>query len=338
MTPDSRVPAAGPAAGQAFSTQSRLLLEAAVIINSSLDSSSLEATILAEAARLAGVHKAVLLMSRGDVLVAQEALGLSERSRRSLVVPLEGSVFGRALLSGETVAVEDVGSAAPGAARALCADEGGSLLVAPLQSHRAAYGALVLLSSEARTFGEDELAIVRTFAIHAAIALDNRRLMREKERLAVRDGLTDVYNRGYLELALERTARDLRRNGGSASVLFFDIDGMKTVNDTYGHQAGDRLLVTLATLLQQCCRDTDVVARYGGDEFVVLMPDTGAEGARRVAAEVDAALARHNESVSEGTRLSASSGAHSVDAEGIDSLLREADRRMYAAKRLRGGR
>jgi diguanylate cyclase (GGDEF)-like protein len=337
VTPDSRASASGTAAGQAFAARSRQLLEAAVTINLSLDSSSLEATILAEAARLVGVHQAVLLMSRGDVLVAQEALGLSDRSRRSLVVPLEGSVFGRALLSGETVVVEDVRATA-NAAVAPWADDCGSLLVAPLQTHRTAYGALVLLASEARAFGEDELAIVRTFAIHAAIALDNRRLMREKERLAVRDGLTDVYNRGYLELALERTARDLRRNGGSASVLFFDVDGMKTINDTYGHQAGDRLLVTLATLLQQCCRDTDVVARYGGDEFVVLMPGTGAEGARRVAAEVEAALARHNKTASDATRLSVSSGAHSVDADAIESLLREADRRMYATKRSRAGR
>jgi diguanylate cyclase (GGDEF)-like protein len=328
----------GPTAGQASAANSRLLLEAAVTINSSLDSSSLEATILAEAARLAGVHKAVLLMSRGDVLVAQEALGLSDRSRRSLVVPLEGSIFGRALLGGETVAVEDVRAVALGAAGPQWEEECGSLLVAPLQSHRAAYGALVLLSAEPRAFGDDELATVSTFAIHAAIALDNRRLMREKERLAVRDGLTDVYNRGYLELALERTARDLRRNGGSASVLFFDIDGMKTVNDTYGHQAGDHLLVTLAALLQGCCRDTDVVARYGGDEFVVLMPGTGAEGAQRVGAEVEAALLRHNETASDATRLRASSGAHSAEADGIDSLLREADRRMYAAKRSRAGR
>ncbi len=332
------MPASRATAGQDLAARSRSLLEAAVTINSSLESSSLETIILAEAARLAGVRKAVLLLSRGDVLVAQEVLGLSARSGRRLVVPLEGSVFGRALLGGDTLAVEDAGHGALGAGGHLWESECGSLLVAPLQSHRAAYGALVLLYPEPRAFDEDEKAVLRTFAIHAAIALDNRRLMQEKERLAVRDGLTDVYNRGYLELALERTSRDLRRNGGAASVLFFDIDGMKTVNDTYGHQAGDDLLVALAGILRQCCRDTDVVARYGGDEFVVLMPDTGADGARRVGLEVEAALARHNAAATGAMRLSASSGTHSVGADGIDGLLREADRRMYAAKRSRAGR
>ena len=153
--------------------------------------------------------------------------------------------------------------------------------------------------------------------------------------MAVRDGLTGVYNRSYLELAMDRAAKDVRRNGGEASVLFLDVDGMKQVNDTYGHQAGDGLLVDLATLLKECCRETDVVARYGGDEFVVLMPDTGAEGVRQVALKVEAALARHNAGASGPARLSASAGMHSAGAGDIDDLLREADRRMYATKRSR---
>jgi len=269
-----------------------LLLEAAETVNSSLDSPSLEVTILAEATRLAGARKSALLISRGDVLVAQEVQGLSDRARRRFVVPLEGSVFGRSMLTGEALAIEDLASAL-GAEQSLfdvasiCDGECRSIMVAPLQSHRATYGVLALLYAEPRRFGDDEKAVLRTFAIHAAIALDNRRLMQEKERMAMRDGLTDVYNRAYLELAMERTAKDLRRNGGTASVLFLDVDGMKEVNDTYGHPAGDALLSTLAGLLQRSCRDTDVVARYGGDEFVVLMPGTDEDGARAVRAQRD---------------------------------------------------
>ena len=156
--------------------------------------------------------------------------------------------------------------------------------------------------------------------------------------MAVRDGLTGVYNRSYLELALERAAKDLRRNGGAVSVLFLDVDGMKAVNDTSGHQAGDRLLIDLATLLRQSCREYDVVARYGGDEFVVLMPGTGAEGARQVALKLDAALARHNATAAGPARVSASMGMHTAGAADIGDLLREADRRMYASKRTRARR
>jgi diguanylate cyclase (GGDEF)-like protein len=244
-------------------------------------------------------------------------------------------VFGRALLDGGTIAVEDVEAGTLDAAGPLWDGECRSVIVAPLQSHRAAYGALVLLYRHSQRFDADQKDVVRTFAIHAAIALDNRRLMQEKDRLAVRDGLTDVYNRGYLELAMERTAKGLRRNGGAVSDLFLDVDGMKVVNDTYGHKAGDDVLITLAGLLRQCCRDTDVVARYGGDEFVVLMPDTDAEGVRRVARSVEEALARHNTTAALSARLSVSTGTHTAGADDIDALLREADRRMYAAKRSR---
>ena len=283
-----------PGRDQGQADRSRLLLEAAETVNSSLDSSSLETTILAEASRLVAAQRSALLILKGDVLVAREALGLSDRCRALLVVPLEGSLFGSAVVRGDTVTIEDVGADGLGCPSPGCGSECRSIIVAPLQSHSATYGALALFYDRPRHFGDDEKALVRTFAIQAAIALDNRRLMQEKDRMAVRDGLTGVYNRSYLELAMERTAKDLRRNGGAASILFIDVDGMKEVNDTYGHQAGDELLVDLGVLLERCCRETDVVARYGGDEFVVLMPDTDAEGARQVALKVDAALARHN--------------------------------------------
>ena len=327
-----------PAIDKGRADRGRLLLEAAETVNSSLDSASLETTILAEATRLGAAQRSALLVSKGDVLVAQEALGLSDQCRDRFVVPLEGSPFGRAVLSGDTVAVEDLGAEGLGGVSPLCADDYRALLVAPLRSHRAAYGALALFYDDPQRFGDDVKAVVRTFAIQAAIALDNRRLMQEKDRMAVRDGLTGVYNRSYLELAMAGAAKDLRRNGGAVSVLFIDVDGMKEVNDTHGHQAGDALLEHLATLLRQSCRETDIVARYGGDEFVVLMPDTDAEGARQVALKVDAALARHNADVTGPVRLSASAGTHTAGAADIDDLLREADRRMYVNKRARSHR
>ena len=145
--------------------------------------------------------------------------------------------------------------------------------------------------------------------------------------MAVHDGLTDVYNRGYLELAIDRTVKDVERRGGEVSVLFVDVDGMKDVNDTYGHQAGDALLVELARLLSASCRDSDVVARYGGDEFVVLMSDTDAAGAAAVARKVAAAIAARNAAAAASRTSRASVGTHTATAAGVDdALLREADR------------
>jgi diguanylate cyclase (GGDEF)-like protein len=314
------------------------LLEAAETVNRSLDSAALETTILAEATRLLNAHKAALFLVRGDVLVAQDVHGLSERYREMSVVPLEGSAWGRAVVGGQTIAVDDV-YAEGGPASAL-AEEGAyrSFVVAPLESYSETIGALSVFSEHERRFGDYEMTLLRTFAIQASIALDNRRLMREKDQMAVRDGLTGVYNRSYLELTLERTRKELSRHGGSVSVLFFDLDGMKAVNDTHGHQAGDRLLREMATLLVRCCRETDVVARYGGDEFVVLMPRTDEQGAGKVAEKVQDAIARHNEEAAPAVQLSASMGLHAVSSDDIDDLLRVADRRMYEMKEARQGR
>jgi diguanylate cyclase (GGDEF)-like protein len=254
------------------------------------------------------------------------------------VVPLEGSAWGQAVVDGQTITIDDVYD--EDQSTTALADEGAyrSFVVAPLESYSGTIGALSVFSEHARRFGDYEKTLLRTFAIQASIALDNRRLMREKDQMAVRDGLTGVYNRSYLELTLERTRKELSRHGGNVSVLFFDLDGMKSVNDTHGHQAGDGLLRELATLLVRCCRETDVVARYGGDEFVVLMPHTDEFGAGKVAEKVQDAIARHNEEAAPHVQLSASMGLHAVSGDDIDDLLRVADRRMYEMKEARQGR
>ena len=318
----------GQGAAEALA-RSRLLLQAAETINSSLDSPALERTILGEAARFMGAEAAALLLVRGDVLVAAEVLGLSDRARDGFVVPLESSVYGRALVTGEAAVEQSGEEVADGPWH--------TVLAAPLRSNRTTYGALGLFFRKTVAFPEQERALLRTLALQAAIALDNRRLMEEKERMAVHDGLTDVYNRGYLELTIDRAVKDLARRGGEVSVLFVDVDGMKDVNDTYGHQAGDALLVELARLLTASCRASDVVARYGGDEFVVLMSETDADGAAAVARKVAAAIAASN-AAARPPHLSVSIGTHTAGAGAADTLLREADRKMYAVKRTRVSR
>jgi diguanylate cyclase (GGDEF)-like protein len=318
------------------SVHERRLLEAAETVNRSLDSHSLPRVILAEATALMDAQKSALLVVHGDTLIAEEVYGLSDDYRRLFLVPLDDSLSGRAILDGHTIAVGDVDRE-----RLVDAElvrEGGyrAFLTAPLQSYKGTSGALTVYYDDVRQFTEDDQTLLRTFAVQAAIALDNRLLMHEKDQMAVRDGLTGVFNRSYLEMTLERTIMDLRRNGGLASILFLDVDDLKSVNDgPGGHHAGDRLLQTLARLLMESCRESDIVARYGGDEFVVLMPGTDDDGSRSVSDKIIDSIQRHNAEHPDRAPLSASLGMHTAGGKDVETLLQEADRRMYAMKRAR---
>ena len=311
----------------------RRLLEAVKNVNRSLGTHAVAVTVLVEAAQLMGSAKSALLVARGDVLVAEDVYNLSDEFRRLFVLPLDDSHSGRAIARGDTVAVEDVD--ADELVDPYLVAEGGyrAFLTAPLQSYKGTYGALSVFYEDPRAFGDDEKTILRTFATHAAIALENERLMREKDLAARTDGLTGVSNRTYFEMTLEQTMRAVHRNGGLVSLLFIDVDALKVVNDRRGHVVGDRLLRDLGSLLRESCRETDVVARYGGDEFVVLMPGTDASGAQQVRTKIEAALAAYNEDPGRDPALRVSLGLHTTGYTDPSQLLLEADRRMYEMKR-----
>jgi diguanylate cyclase (GGDEF)-like protein len=291
--------------------------------------------ILSEAARLVEADKSALLQARGDHLVADTVYRLSDEYRRLFLVPLAESLPGRAVADGETIAVDDVDREPDVDAALVRAGGYRAFMAAPLKSYRGTDGALSVYFDRPRAFTEEDRTLLRTFAVQSAVALDNQRLMREKDQLAAHDGLTGVFNRTYLEMALERTTRDLRRHGGTASVLFLDVDDLKKTNDGNGHAAGDLLLRDMAGVLLETCRESDIVARYGGDEFVVLMPATDEDGAQRVGDKIIDGMRRRNGRRPDGPRLSASLGVHTADGAGVGTILQEADRRMYAMKRAR---
>ncbi|HEY5386757.1 MAG TPA: GAF domain-containing protein, partial [Thermoleophilia bacterium] len=159
----------------------RRLLEAAETVNRSLDSHSLPRVILAEAAALMDAQKAALLMVHEDTLMAEVVYRLSDDYRRLFLLPLEDSMSGRAILDGHTIAVSDVDEEP--LVDAELVREGGyrAFLTAPLQSYKGTSGALSVYYDEVRQFTEDDQTLLRTFAVQAAIALDNRLLMHEKD-------------------------------------------------------------------------------------------------------------------------------------------------------------
>ncbi len=137
------------------------------------------------------------------------------------------------------------------------------------------------------------LRAVRVLLEPASVALDNALLLKRAEALSVTDDLTHLYNSRYLNLVLRRETKRASRSGRPLSLLFIDLDGFKAVNDTHGHLFGSRALVEAAAVIRSSARETDVVARFGGDEFALVLPDTGGEGAFAVGERIRERIAAH---------------------------------------------
>jgi len=167
-----------------------------------------------------------------------------------------------------------------------------------------------------------------------AIKLDitERKLAEEQIRqLALTDPLTGLANYRRLLDALDSEIKRCGRTARSFAVLLLDLDGLKTINDAHGHQVGSRALSRVANILRTHCRAIDTAARYGGDEFVVILPETGREAARQVAQRISEESRNDTEKPS----ISVSVGAaiFPLDGRTIDELLAAADRSLYHEKR-----
>ena len=208
----------------------------------------------------------------------------------------------------------------------------GALIVAPLRSAERVQGTLALerLGTEAK-FSEDEFELVKLFAAHVSIALRNAAAHRAVEIRAETDRLTGLFNHGALTEQLARLVDERARFG----MLMVDLDHFKEYNDRYGHQAGNVMLQRVAAQLRESCRDSDLVFRFGGDEFAVLLPQTGLTGARTVAAKVNRAVADIDHDKGDGVGLTCSVGVAAFPRDGRDgaALIMAADRACYAAKR-----
>jgi diguanylate cyclase (GGDEF)-like protein len=210
----------------------------------------------------------------------------------------------------------------------------------PLSSRGHQVGALIALdpasSARAPRVTPRVLQAVGTLLEPAAVALDNALRLKRAEALSVTDDLTRLYNSRYLNSVLRRETKRASRSGRPLSLLFIDLDGFKGVNDRHGHLCGSRALVEAGAVIRGSARETDMVARFGGDEFAVILPDTGAEGAFAVGERVRDRIAAHRFLVADGldVRLTASVGVATLPdvAASVEELLQAADKAMYGVK------
>jgi diguanylate cyclase (GGDEF)-like protein len=221
--------------------------------------------------------------------------------------------------------------------------------VVPLRVGEQSLGVIYVDKPAVRT---EDLELLRLFANQAAAGINNVQLY----ELASMDTLTGTFSRRVLEQWLLRELRKAFRNGRALTLLMVDIDDMKRINDAAGHLAGDRALVTLAESLKSATRGGDIVARYGGDEFCVVLPETTLDGGNRVAARILHNVETRSPEVSNDLRLRCSLGMATLTPHQFDvkpgvpperpgyfqevatKLVSLADNAMYRAKRAGGGR
>ena len=262
---------------------------------------------------------------------------------RGLDVPLDlrlrvgEGVSGQVALSGD--AVRGTVGDAPGDLRPADGEPGHTSLIAvPLKSSGTVIGVLDLFGSALPGgFDDNDLATIRTFASQATVAVDNVLLHEEAQRLSITDGLTGLWNYRYFTMTVSKEIERAARFGRPLALLMLDLDHFKDVNDTFGHQRGDAVLIELAGRIRAQVRDVDTVARYGGEEIVVVLPETDEAGAAQLAERICEAVRRKpfGEPGVPPVHLTVSAGGAVFPAHGLAAsvLLARADEALYVSKR-----
>jgi diguanylate cyclase (GGDEF)-like protein len=215
-----------------------------------------------------------------------------------------------------------------------------SWLGVPLESSNGTIGALVVQSTAANTnYTESDQELLQFMSIQIAAAIERRQMIAGLQQAALYDRLTLLPNRELFHDRMQLALARVRRGQVQFSLLYLDLDKFKEVNDTLGHGAGDLLLQKVARRLEQCVRAEDTVARFGGDEFVVLLENVGSPAhTMRVIEKIRDALNRPFDLAGQETTILSSIGVAHCPLHGDDEkqLLRHADEAMYLAKH-RGG-
>jgi diguanylate cyclase (GGDEF)-like protein len=254
---------------------------------------------------------------------------------RVRVKPGEG-VIAQVVTRGKPLNVPDLkrGDGANGVAVASAGDSGmRAWLGVPIRRYEEVVGVLSVQSREPRVFGSDEERVLEAIGAQAGTAIQNARLY----ELATVDGLTGLFVRRYFDARLREELERARRYKSTFSVLMLDVDDFKKLNDTYGHGVGDRVLREVAQVMRRAMRGVDIPARFGGEEFAVILPRTGLLDAHAVAERIrldlaDLRIAADDKVV----RVTASLGVSGFPDSGGDSaeeLVKRADTALYRAKR-----
>jgi diguanylate cyclase (GGDEF)-like protein len=265
-----------------------------------------------------------------DIEIKAEAGSTSQTLGRRIAVG--SGVLGKVARTGVSALVQNAG---PGHLAGVL-PESQAVLCLPIRYGESLLGVLNIESRDENAFAPQDVLILNTLADLLATALHNSFVFQRLQQQSITDGLTGIKTRRFFWEALSSEWKRAARSGRPFSVVLIDLDKFKEVNDSLGHLEGDLVLARVGRLLEQKCRQSNVVARYGGDEFIILMPETGIEQAQVLAERLRLWLA--TDPMLEEHHITGSFGVASfpVHAFSMEDLIRVADAGMYVAKHAGG--
>jgi diguanylate cyclase (GGDEF)-like protein len=314
-------------------------------LTSDLRQTTLLPAIVESARELLGAERAALHMyeTASQKMHCEYSLGLSEHYLEYMATHFHEIPEGQVLLNQNYVLIPDVHrDSRTSPIQGLIAHEKFmAYAVFSLASSDGALGALSLYWDQPRAISSEEVMVGLLFARRAGTLVKNVRLYEQISAESLTDQLTGLPNRRYIDQRLSEECLRSDRYGHAYVLLMIDLDGFKAINDSFGHQMGDSVLQQVAETFQRALRSTDILTRYGGDEFAVILPETKLEEALLVAEKLKSVLAGTKLHLPNETQrcVSACMGAavYPIEAHNSHDLIRVADQRMYAAKRQGSG-
>ena len=279
----------------------------------------------------------VFNMEKGTLDIVK-GYGLSNGFLTQPPVRIGEGISGKVVREGKSFSAVDVTRVPECVNKELAGLEGiRAVISVPLKIKDIPTGCLNVYKKTAVAFAQHDLLSLNTIASQIAGALEKSRLIQELQKQVAYDQLTGIYNKNTMLKHCEAQTNLSLRHKQPMSIIFMDIDNFKVFNDTHGHLLGDKLLSDFARIMKKCCRTSDMIGRFGGEEFVMIASQTTKEHAYLLCNKLKESMRKHKFTGSANARVpitfSAGISSFPEDGAAVDELLKKADQAMYKSKK-----